>query len=1356
MKKRWIQIPVICGLVLTLLLAAAAAADVVVGPSIGGIVDSGGSLVGGQGTTIDAGTCGDNLNWKITDQGVLTISGSGPMTEYASANDAPWFSYNSGTYAIKEVLIWEGPTTIAPCAFHWCKSLTTVRLPSTLEVIGHRAFYECTALEYVSLPDTLLDVGECAFYGCTSMTDLHIPGSLQIIQPRAFSKCSGLETLTIGEGVQTISYYGISDCPMVTCLKIPASVTEIHANALANCTGLTHLLYGGESGTWQTVGAESSLPDGVVVLEYNPNLDVRIVSDGIAASGNTELTFVADASEVYYTLDGSEPDLSSNRFNGPVELESDSAFTVSAMGVDQSSHWFGPVRTAYVSTASGVIDYGICGDGVNWELGYDGVLRVSGQGAMYNYAWNAEKPWSMYLNDIREVIIEDGVTHIGNYAFEACSLTRLEMADSVLTVGDEAFYKCEGLKEIVFSQNLTHIGYESFSYCHGLTSVVIPGSVETIDGLAFCTCYGLQEVIIGQGVQTIGICAFSCCHALTDILIPDSVTTISEASFENTGLTEITIPGSVASISELLFYDCEKLERVELEEGVSAIAQGAFVRCSKLKEVVMPESLRTIGYRAFGNCTALTEVAIPSGTTTLENNLFSCCSSLLSVELPVSLESLGNNLFEKCPNMADIYFPEGDYSDWRLLSSNSNIPEDIRVFTMESYLPVMPVEVVQEEVPGGILVELYYDEELVNYKEMEIRYTMDGSVPCSQSTLYEGPFLLDTAGEYYLGSRCFGPDGSDACVTDYDMSYVTLEQSAPPQIVEEEEQVTLLADGDIYYTLDVAEEPTTEHFRYTQPLQFSRTTAFKARVIDPGYTPSETVSYTFYAHEGGTLDFPDDTYSFGNVRKSFGYSMAYKIPEDRYTEIFGSAMGKMLYGIFGGSAWGGSCFGMTATALMFHEGVLDLENYSDQAQTIYELLAPASRESTLTKLIERYQVAQFLPTVMAERNDASEGGSMVISGLSGNTAEGKALVDAVQQACNQGDPVILIVWNATGGCHAVVPYQMEPDKIWVYDCDMPGAEKYIQYSMNEDGTYRFSYGRYQYAIAFNRLSTLLEGLENLQSGDAILSAGESDQMLLSSSSADITLRDSQGSLVKNYLSYRATEDMQTESLVACLDTAVYTVHNNALEGPWTISAATDTEYCSVTVADPAAVVEIGEKDGHLFIVVEASDDTEMDFCTGNSGGAENRMSMCANRAEVQCSKGNTTLVESSASSLTMNGVSSSLVSVSGVYAGAVAQPLFGAARDPYVESKYTLRTDITELPESTFVLSAFVSGVSDQGMVYAASYDADGRMTGVRSVPTQIGKTKYVFTIEEGAAEVRVFLVNQNGSVPLTSDVLVR
>ena len=283
-------------------------------------------------------------------------------------------------------------------------------------------------------------------------------------------------------------------------------------------------------------------------------------------------------------------------------------------------------------------DSGSCGDNVTYTYTEaDHTLTIKGSGAMSDYDWGTT-PWYNYCEQITTVMIDDGVTSIGDKAFSDCSgLTSVSIPNSVISIGNDAFYGCSGLTSIDIPNSVTYIGDDAFRGCSGLTSVTIPNSVTSI----------------GEG-------AFYGCSGLTSVTIPNSVTSIGDyAFFDCTGLTSVTIPNSVTSIGYYAFYQCSRLTSVTIGNSVTSIGSSAFYNCYGLKKVIVKDIAAWCNI-SFGNAesnpvffshqlysdedTIISELVIPNSMTAIGNYAF-YNTQLKSLTIGTGVLSIGSNAF---------------------------------------------------------------------------------------------------------------------------------------------------------------------------------------------------------------------------------------------------------------------------------------------------------------------------------------------------------------------------------------------------------------------------------------------------------------------------------------------------------------------------------------------------------------------------------------------------------------------------------------------------------------------------------------------------------------------------------------
>ena len=198
---------------------------------------------------------------------------------------------------------------------------------------------------------------------------------------------------------------------------------------------------------------------------------------------------------------------------------------------------------AYAETRSGTC--GANGNNLTWTLNANGILTISGTGAMADYSEEEDVPWDNNRASILSVEIGSGVRSISKYAFVYCSnLTSVTIPNSVISIGVSAFRSCRSLTSVTIPNSVTFIGGSAFAGCNSMTSLTISNGVTGIRDGTFSACISLTSVTIPNGVTSIGINAFDRCSSLTSITIPDSVTSIGSYAFYGcSGLTDVYYGG---------------------------------------------------------------------------------------------------------------------------------------------------------------------------------------------------------------------------------------------------------------------------------------------------------------------------------------------------------------------------------------------------------------------------------------------------------------------------------------------------------------------------------------------------------------------------------------------------------------------------------------------------------------------------------------------------------------------------------------------------------------------------------------------------------------------------------------------
>ena len=479
------------------------------------------------GDIIAQGSCGENVNYTLTTDYVLTISGSGDM--YANI---PWYLYSA---YIKSVVIENGVTNIAHYAFGDCSSLTAINIPESVTNIGRDAFRNCSGLTSITIPGSVMSIGDETFFGCSSLT-----------------------SVAIGNGVTSIGESAFLDCSALTSITIPNSVSSIGSGAFEGCTSLP-------------VIDNLRYADTYLVGAVDKTLSVYNIKEGTRFIGSVAFNNCYNLKP--FTIPESVTSIGSGAF---FDCSSLTSFTL-------------PKNVTYVG--SGLFSFCHNLTSVIVDAGNTTYDSRNGCNAIIETASNTlvaacmttDIPNSVttigesafeYCYGITSLTIPNSVTSIGSRAFYCCGdLESVTIPESVTSIGSNAFNFCSKLTSIIVEAGNTT--FDSRNNCNAI--------IETESNTLVAGC---KATIIPNGVTNIGKEAFEYCSGLTSVTIPESVTNICEyAFFGCEDLTSVTIGDGVESIGEFAFYDCPSLTSVNIGCGINSINYEAFGYCRSLTSV---------------------------------------------------------------------------------------------------------------------------------------------------------------------------------------------------------------------------------------------------------------------------------------------------------------------------------------------------------------------------------------------------------------------------------------------------------------------------------------------------------------------------------------------------------------------------------------------------------------------------------------------------------------------------------------------------------------------------------------------------------------------------------------------------
>ena len=597
-----------------------------------------------------SGECGDDLTWTLDNRGTLTVSGTGPMWD-SSADVEFWQSYSS---QISAVVVEEGATSLREGAFSSCEGLKSVSLPESLETIGDFAFSYCSKLEEILLPKGVKTVGHNIFYYCRALREIRVTEENPWL-------CS-VDGVLYDKSADTLI---LITCPMAKSGEpaLPEGLTAIEEGAFRACQ----------------------------IEKITIPASVTSIGD-LAFSGCDKLTEIRFA--------GKAPQIGTSAFSG---------VTATVFYPEDDDSWTGEIRQGYGGNLTWhegeyvILGSGQCGDNAFWSMCEDGVLTISGTGAMWDYGPEPENlpVWLRdHAGEIKVIRIEEGITHVGANTFKtgyySVMAESIELPDSLLSVGDYAFWQsaCASVK---LPAGLQAIGEEAFGLAAISGELRIPGTVERIGQEAFWDCL-IETLVVEDGVREIGNLAFARNTRLTKAYIPASVTAIESQALAKgcVGLTDVWYDGTRAQWQQIAAPDAVErqittvhctdgdilpaaMDRCgddltwSLENGVLTVTgtgdmwdfgvgtQPWLSRGSEIRTVVLSEGVTTVGnyaFESFPNGLRIEEVQLPESLERIGEFAFSRCFALVSITIPANVESICDFAIYSCRSMMEILVDE--------------------------------------------------------------------------------------------------------------------------------------------------------------------------------------------------------------------------------------------------------------------------------------------------------------------------------------------------------------------------------------------------------------------------------------------------------------------------------------------------------------------------------------------------------------------------------------------------------------------------------------------------------------------------------------------------------------------------
>jgi len=641
-----------------------------------------------QADVVDSGTCGDNLTWSLTDDGTLTISGTGAMYDW-NYDEKPWYD---NCELVTAVVIEDGVTATGKYAFSHCPNLTSVTIGSSVATLGPNTFSSCENLTSIVIPGTVNCIGESAFGWCKNLTDVTIQEGVTIIETQAFYYCDNLKNITVPNSVVYIGqwalsfnedlncntygnglYIGNTSNPYAVMLEVNSTdITscEVHPDTRIICCSFT----GCKQLTDITIGDNIAYIDVWAFLHVEENLNYTIY-DGAKYLGNSENPYAV-------LMDIESIRITSCKIHPGTRLIHSCGFSFCHMNTVIIPDSVRAVGLDGFNACSQLSNVYYTGSQEQWEK----ILFLSGNEDLldasitYNYIMEEDPvdPPPAEPNYLTYKIDNGGAVITGIDGSFSGELVISETLDGypVVAIDEWAFSNNTKLTGVTIPDSVVEIDHYAFWGCKELLSVTIGNGVTTIRSQVFQSCEKLATIDLGNSVRSIAYGAFSDCYALTEILLPDSLCSMEYGVFQScTNLTAIRVSANNAYFctdSKGVLFNKEQTLLIAAPGALSgsytvpssatSLMRYAFSGCESLTEIILPDNMTQIAGDAFRGCTRLTNINIPKAVTSIGGMAFLDCSSLESITIPASVTEIGRSAFLYCDALKDVYIT--DPSAW--------------------------------------------------------------------------------------------------------------------------------------------------------------------------------------------------------------------------------------------------------------------------------------------------------------------------------------------------------------------------------------------------------------------------------------------------------------------------------------------------------------------------------------------------------------------------------------------------------------------------------------------------------------------------------------------------------------------
>ena len=620
------------------------------------------------------------------------------------------YDYNGSMPYNTTIKVKDGTTTIASHAFNGCSNLTNIEIPNSVTSIEKGAFIGCSGLTSVSIPNSVTNIGDNAFYNCSNLTSIEIPNSVTSIGGEAFHGTSWFNnqpagiiyignilytyngtmldntSIKVKDGTTMIVSQAFAGCSNLTNIEIPNSVISIGKEAFAICNNLTSI----------------EIPNSVTSIENGAfhgcgNLTNIEIPNSVTSIGDYAFQGCGNLANI--EIPNSVTSIGIGAFEGCTALNevtsnakvAPSCYTNTFINISPTANLNYPKNSDYsawekyfatTTPIAEIIAEGECSDNIKWTINSDGISIIRGKGTMQTMVGL----FGGYQDSVKAVIIEDGITSIGSYAFYECkNLTCIEIPNSVTYIGYYAFNGCYNLKEVYidnlsswcrikFNQEDNPLYYAKNLYIKGIltTETTIPNDITELKNWTFGNA-NISQLNLHENITAIGKNAIpsSTTKLRLNSKTPPTIEYFNESAQEPLNNVEIVfIPkGCMAAYREKYPWSSKILiegdgNTVSITTTPGLMGEEILKQANYLHEVnhlIIKGSINNTDIDNIKNSMPNLITINMSGVDmeSIPDEMFKDRKGLLSITLPNSVTSIGYDAFLNCVNLDNIVLPEG-------------------------------------------------------------------------------------------------------------------------------------------------------------------------------------------------------------------------------------------------------------------------------------------------------------------------------------------------------------------------------------------------------------------------------------------------------------------------------------------------------------------------------------------------------------------------------------------------------------------------------------------------------------------------------------------------------------------------